>query len=87
MEECLVSYAVTETLHASVYMVLAAVLLVLSVALLWPERKEVAYHADDDDDNQSFSYFSIDYSYNFARPHHYFRRWSNSYTTNETTVW
>lgn len=35
---------------------LQAVLLVLSVALLWPERKEVASHDDDDDDNQSCTF-------------------------------
>lgn len=35
---------------------LQAVLLVLAVALLWPERKEVSYHDDNDDDNQSCTF-------------------------------
>jgi len=75
---------VTETIHASIYMALAVVTLVLSIALLLPEKKAVEYYPDDDD--ESFSYVNISRSYNLPRPYHYFRRWTHTYTTSNTTI-
>lgn len=91
-EDCTLSYADIETIHASVYLALALISLLLALILLWPKRKQHVYYPDE---NESFSYVGVAPEYQYPnRPSNHFRKWSirshntfhNASTANPTTV-
>lgn len=73
--ECTASYATIETIHATVYMFLALITLLLSVCLLFARKKYIP------EDDESFNFVSVSRYQSSNRTQ---RNWS--YSTNDTTI-